>query len=87
MQGYSLMTIRQHLLAHYFRNIRQEFDLAIAAFNEMDLGRQGIQYVHAPLFGCTGMRRHDAFCNILRHRSERSTSARAKPLPGILMSA
>ena len=41
IQGYSLMTIRQHLLAHYFRNIRQQFDLAIAAFNEMDLGHQG----------------------------------------------
>ena len=50
-QGYSLMTIRQHLLAHYFRNIRLEFDLAIAAFNEMDLGCRGIQYIHVPLFG------------------------------------
>jgi len=51
IQGYSLMTIRQHLLAHYFRNIRQEFDLAIAAFNEMDLGQQGLQYIHVPLLG------------------------------------
>ena len=51
MQGYSLMTVRQHLLAYSFRNIRQEFDLAIAAFNEMDLGCRGIQYIHVPLFG------------------------------------
>ena len=51
MQGYSLMTIRQHLLAYYFRNNRMEFDLAIAAFNEMDLGCRGIQYIHVPLFG------------------------------------
>ena len=51
MQSYSLMTIRQHLLASYFRNMRLEFDLAIAAFNEMDLGGTGMQYIHVPLFG------------------------------------
>ncbi len=51
MQGYSFMTLRQHLLAYYFRSIRTEFDLAIAAFNEMDLGGTGMQYIHVPLFG------------------------------------
>jgi glycosyltransferase involved in cell wall biosynthesis len=48
---YSLFTIRQHLLASYYRKIEPEFDLGIAAFNEMDLGRAGIQYIHSPLFG------------------------------------
>ena len=50
-QIYTLMTIRQHLLAAYFRKICLDFDLSIAAFNEMDLGKQGIQYIHVPLFG------------------------------------
>ncbi len=50
-QRYSLMTIRQHLLAYYYRKNCREFDLSIAAFNEMDLGKPGIQYIHVPLFG------------------------------------
>jgi glycosyltransferase involved in cell wall biosynthesis len=50
-QSYHLMTIRQHFLASYFRKVCLEFDLSIAAFNEMDLGRPGIQYIHVPLFG------------------------------------
>jgi glycosyltransferase involved in cell wall biosynthesis len=45
------MTIRQHLLSYSFRRWHEEFDLGIAAFNEMDLGNRGIQYIHAPLFG------------------------------------
>lgn len=48
---YSQMTIRQHLLANYFRKVSQNFDLSISAFNETDLGRPGIQYIHVPLFG------------------------------------
>ena len=47
---YSLMTIRQHLLANKFRKVCEDFDLAISAFNEMDLGKPGIQYIHVPLF-------------------------------------
>ena len=50
-QKYTLFTIRQHLLAWYFRWIKNSFDLAISAFNEMDLGKPGIQYIHYPLFG------------------------------------
>lgn len=50
-RGYSLLTLRQHLLAHEFRKVHSQYDLAISAFNEMDLGRVGIQYVHVPLFG------------------------------------
>ena len=50
-QSYYMMTIRQHLLASYFRRNCLDFDLSIAAFNEMDLGRPGIQYIHVPLFG------------------------------------
>jgi hypothetical protein len=48
---YTLFTIRQHLLAWYFRRIKNSFDLAISAFDEMDLGNPGMQYIHYPLFG------------------------------------
>jgi len=48
---YTLFTVRQHLLAWYFRRIKNSFDLAISAFNEMDLGKPGMQYIHYPLFG------------------------------------
>ena len=48
---YTLLTIKQHLLAWYFRRIKNSFDLAISAFNEMDLGNPGMQYIHFPLFG------------------------------------
>ncbi|MGB7539025.1 MAG: glycosyltransferase, partial [Anaerolineales bacterium] len=37
--------------AFYYRRNNQEFDLGIAAFNEMDLGKAGIQYINVPLFG------------------------------------
>ena len=50
-QAHSLMTIRQHLLSYSFRRSHKEYDLGIGAFNEMDLGRRGIQYIHGPLFG------------------------------------
>jgi glycosyltransferase involved in cell wall biosynthesis len=50
-QKYKLYTVRQHLLAWYFRQIKNSFDLAISAFNEMDLGQPAMQYIHYPLFG------------------------------------
>ena len=46
----SLFTLRQELLARYARGIRHQFDLMISTFNEMDLGSEGIQYIHAPTF-------------------------------------
>lgn len=48
---YSLFTIRQHLLLRYYKKINHRFDLAIGAFNEMDMGRPGIQYLNSPMFG------------------------------------
>jgi len=44
-------SLRQYLMSHLFRKIATTFNLAISAFNEMDLGEAGIQYIHAPLFG------------------------------------
>jgi glycosyltransferase involved in cell wall biosynthesis len=48
---YRNFTARQHLLLRYFKNIQNEFDLAIGAFNEMDMGKPGIQYLNSPMFG------------------------------------
>jgi len=44
-------TLRQHLVIRHFKRCRPPADLAISAYNEMDLGRPGIQYIHYPLFG------------------------------------
>ena len=48
---YGYFTARQHLLLRYFKAIQSEFDLVIGAFNEMDMGRIGIQYLNSPMFG------------------------------------
>jgi glycosyltransferase involved in cell wall biosynthesis len=46
-----MFTLRQHLLIRHMKRIKEPCDLRISAFNEMDLGRRGIQYIHFPLFG------------------------------------
>ena len=83
-QGYSLMTIRQHLLAHYFRNIRLEFDLAIAAFNEMDLGCQGI-HIFMFHYLVTEMKRRAKLCVIQLRQFEPCIKGHVKFLPVTLM--
>jgi len=50
-QNHSAFTLRQHLLTKQFKKIKKNFDLAISAFNEMDLGQSGIQYINFPMFG------------------------------------
>jgi glycosyltransferase involved in cell wall biosynthesis len=35
-----------HLLIRFFKANNQSFDLVISAYNAMDLGRQGLQYIH-----------------------------------------
>jgi glycosyltransferase involved in cell wall biosynthesis len=50
LNGYSSFTLRQHLLIRYFKSVRKDYDLAISAFNEMDMGSPGIQYIHFPMF-------------------------------------
>lgn len=44
-------SFRLHLLMRYFKTIRSEYDVAISAFSEMDLGAPGIQYIHFPVIG------------------------------------
>jgi len=51
IESYSLFSLRQHLLMRFFKRYSRQFDLAISAFNEMDLGVPGIQYIYFPLFG------------------------------------
>ena len=59
--SYSLFALRQHLLIRYFKNTGRKFDLSISAFNEMDMGSPGIQYIHFPMFG----RGHEAVRSIV----------------------
>ena len=35
-----------HLLIRYFKVCHREYDLVVSAYNAMDFGRQGIQYIH-----------------------------------------
>ena len=52
VKSLSAFSLRQFYLSWYYRRyLARHFDLAISAFNEMDLGGQGIQYIHAPMFG------------------------------------
>lgn len=37
---------RQRWLNRYFRNFNERFDLAISVYNEMDMGKPGMQYIH-----------------------------------------
>jgi glycosyltransferase involved in cell wall biosynthesis len=48
---YNAFTARQHLLLRYFKSNNKQFDFAIGAFNEMDLGMPGMIYFNAPMFG------------------------------------
>jgi glycosyltransferase involved in cell wall biosynthesis len=48
--GLQMFTLRQHLLIRHLKRLRERYDLRISAFNEMDLGAPGIQYIHFPLF-------------------------------------
>ncbi|NUS15362.1 MAG: glycosyltransferase family 4 protein [Streptomyces sp.] len=45
---YSRLTtgLRQHLLIRGFKAIRHEYDICFSAYNEMDFGTAGIQYLH-----------------------------------------
>lgn len=45
-----LFTLRQQFLGSHVRRRARDFDLLVSTFNEMDLGRPGVQYIHAPLF-------------------------------------
>ena len=49
---------RQHLLMRFFKKRYKQYDLAISAYNEMDLNNPGIQYIHAPGFAL-GRRRQE----------------------------
>lgn len=52
VRSLSAFSLRQFYLSWYYRRyLASHFDLAISAFNEMDLGGRGIQYIHAPMFG------------------------------------
>jgi glycosyltransferase involved in cell wall biosynthesis len=47
----SMFSFRQFFLMRYYKNhLAGQFDLAISAFNEMDFGHPGVQYIHFPLF-------------------------------------
>ena len=47
----SMFSFRQFFLMKYYKNhLAGQFDLAISAFNEMDLGHPGVQYIHFPMF-------------------------------------
>jgi glycosyltransferase involved in cell wall biosynthesis len=69
----SLRPYRQHLLTNHFRRCRNEYDLAISAYNEMDLGQPGIQYMHDVPSFVTGNR-------ILQRISQYSESRMKKNL-------
>jgi glycosyltransferase involved in cell wall biosynthesis len=43
-------TLRQHLLSAFFKRIAHNYSMCFCTFNEMDLGRRGIQYIHFPMF-------------------------------------
>jgi glycosyltransferase involved in cell wall biosynthesis len=45
-----LFTLRQQFLSRHVRRVSGAFDLVVSTFNEMDIGRPGVQYIHAPLF-------------------------------------
>ena len=36
---------RQYKMSEFFKNFSEDFDLAISAYNEMDMGKPGIQYI------------------------------------------
>ncbi len=42
----NLRKIFIHLLIRYFKACQREYDLVVSAYNAMDLGRRGIQYIH-----------------------------------------
>ena len=50
--------LRQHLMMHYAKRVAPKFDLMIGAFNEMDFGRPGIQYIHFPML------KEELVCNL-----------------------
>lgn len=48
----SLVTLRQFILMKAYRKeLRGQFDVTISAFDEMDFGHRGIQYICAPIIG------------------------------------
>lgn len=55
-------SLRQHLISWFFRRRIKQFDLAISAYNEMDLGGHAIQYVHCAKFVLGGAKLRRLFC-------------------------
>jgi glycosyltransferase involved in cell wall biosynthesis len=49
--GYSYFTPRQHILLRYFKRVKDQYALVIGAYNEMDFGKPGVQYLNSPMFG------------------------------------
>lgn len=48
----SAFALRQYYLSWYFRRyLCDKCNICISGFNEMDFGKPGIQYIHAPMFG------------------------------------
>jgi len=47
--GFSLL--RQHLMMREIKKMRNDYDIWISTYNEMDFGERGIQYIHFPGFG------------------------------------
>lgn len=52
LSSFSLVTLRQFILMRAYRKLlRGQFDVVISAFDEMDFGHRGIQYICAPIIG------------------------------------
>ena len=51
-KSFSMFSFRQFFLMRYYKkHLAGKFDLAISAFNEMDFGHKGVQYIYFPMFG------------------------------------
>jgi len=48
----SMFSFRQFFMMRYYKKeLAGKFDLVISAFNEMDFGHRGVQYIYFPMFG------------------------------------
>jgi glycosyltransferase involved in cell wall biosynthesis len=51
-KSFSMFSFRQFFLMRYYKkHLAGKFDLVISAFNEMDFGHKGVQYIYFPMFG------------------------------------
>ena len=49
LSGYPLgYTLKSHIVQKYFKKYKTRYDFAISTNNEMDFGKEGIQYIHFP---------------------------------------